>query len=205
MKIIVFSDVHCDVNFVNKLVKKEFDYYVLCGDVSDVGDGFVEMGKAFSSLGKKLLVIPGNNETEEQMSAWCKDYGFTNLHKKIVKIGNYYFAGLGQSTFLPFSNPPNDLSTPGEKSEDWFMNELKNFSGKKNLLLFCHEPPVNSKLDTVRSGSHVGSKSIRDFIIREKPVYFFSGHIHECAGSSEVIGVTKCYSVGKKSVELVID
>lgn len=205
MRLLVFSDIHCDLGRIKGIVSSDFDYYVLCGDISDVGDGMVETGKAFSSLGKKLLVIPGNNETEEQMSAWCRDYGFTDLHKKTIKAGKYCFAGLGQSTYLPWSNPPDDLTTPGEKSEAWFGRELKKFEGKKNLLLFCHEPPLNTKIDLTLSGLHVGSKNIREFILKENPLHFFSGHIHECAGKTDMLGNTKCRSLGKKGVKLVLD
>lgn len=205
MRIFAFSDIHCDLSAIERIVRSAADYYVLCGDVSDVGDGLIECGKAFLPLGKKLLVIPGNNETQEQTLAWCRDYGFTDFNKKILKLGKYNFAGLGQSVYLPFSNPPNDLSTPGEQGEEWFAKELSNFKDKRNLLLFTHEPPHNSKLDLTRSGVHVGSKSVRDFILEEKPLKFFSGHIHECAGERDILGVTKCYSLGKAGVKLSLD
>ncbi|MBR9678803.1 MAG: hypothetical protein GON13_00865 [Nanoarchaeota archaeon] len=200
MKIFVFSDLHCDVGRAKEICNFEADFFVLCGDASDVGDGLNEVGKVLSVLGKKLLVIPGNNESEKQMSAWCDEFGFTNFHKKVLKKGKYYFAGLGHSIFLPFSNPPNDLATPGEKSEDWFNNELKNFEGLKNLLLFCHQPPINTSLDLTSSGLHVGIKVVKNFILENKPKYFFSGHIHECAGNKEIISGVKCFSVGKKGV-----
>jgi Icc-related predicted phosphoesterase len=202
MRIFVFSDLHCDTRRAEEIVKTQADNYVLCGDPSDVGDGLREMGRALSPFGKKLLVIPGNNESEEQMGAWCEEFGFTNFHKEILKKGAYNFAGLGQSLFLPFSNPPRDLATPGEKGEDWFKKELDKFRGVKNLLLFCHQPPISKTLDLTRSGVHVGSESMRKFILEEKPLYFFSGHIHECAGNKEVIGSTKCYSPGKKGILL---
>ena len=205
MKILVFSDIHCDLNRIKQIVSTSADYYILCGDVSDLGDGLVEAGKAFSSLGKKLLVIPGNNETEEPMDVWCRDYGFTSLHRKVLKFGRYNFAGLGHSVYLPFSNPPDDLATPGEKSEEWFAGELRKFVGLKKLLLFMHEPPLNTKLDLVRSGVHVGSQAVRDFIIKEKPLHFFSGHIHECAGNKEVLSGAICHSTGKKGVLLSLD
>jgi Icc-related predicted phosphoesterase len=205
MKIFVFSDLHCDTRRAGEIVGVEADFYVLCGDPSDVGDGLREMGNALKPLGQKLLVIPGNNETESQMEAWCRDFGFTSIHKKILKEGKYNFAGLGQSTFLPFSNPPNDLATPGEKGEAWFEKELEKFKGVKNLLLFCHQPPISKKLDLTNSGTHTGSKAIRTFILEEKPLYFFSGHIHNCAGNEEVIGSTKCYSPGKKGVLIELE
>ena len=128
------------------------------------------------------------------------DFGFTSIHKKTLRKGKYNFAGLGQSTFLPFSNPPHDLATPGEKGEEWFKKELEKFRNVKNLLLFCHQPPISKNLDLTYSGSHTGSESIRKFILEEKPLFFFSGHIHDCAGNEEVIGSTKCYSPGKKGV-----
>ena len=204
MKFFVFSDLHCDVERAKEIVKLNADFFVLCGDASDVGDGLREIGKVLSVLSNKLLVIPGNNESEEQMSVWCKKFGFVDFHKKVLKKGKFTFAGLGQSSFLPFSKPPNDLATPGEKSDDWFKKELNKFSGLKNLLLFCHQPPLNTSLDLTSSGLHVGSKVVKDFILKNSPKYFFSGHIHECAGNKEVIGNTTCFSVGKKGVMITL-
>jgi Icc-related predicted phosphoesterase len=200
MKVFVFSDLHCDIERVKEIVQIKSDFHALCGDPSDVGDGLNEMGKALSPLGKNLLVIPGNNESEKQMESWCQDFGFTNIHKKVLKKETYNFAGLGQSLFLPFSNPPKDLATPGEKSETWFKKELSQFKELKKLLLFCHQPPFNTRLDLTRLGTHIGSKSIREFILENRPLGFFSGHVHECAGNTDVLGKTKCYNTGKKGV-----
>ena len=200
----MFSDLHCDIGRAKEITSLNADFFVLCGDASDVGDGLNEAGKVLSVLGKKLLVIPGNNEGEEQTRAWCDKFGFTNFHEKFLKKGKYHFAGLGHSVFLPFSNPPNDLATPGEKSESWFRKGLKNFEGLKNLLLFCHQPPLNTSLDLTSSGLHVGSKSVKNFILRNKPLKFFSGHIHECEGNKELIRGTECFSVGKKGVMITL-
>lgn len=200
MRIFVFSDLHCDLKRAKEITRLSADFFVLCGDASDVGDGLHETGKVLSVLGKKLLVIPGNNEGEAQMTSWCGEFGFTDFHRKVLRRGKYSFAGLGQSNFLPFSKPPNDLATPGEKSEEWFSKELKKFAGLKNLLLFCHQPPFSTRLDLTRSGVHAGSRSVRKFILENNPLYFFCGHVHECAGNKELLGKTECFSLGEKGV-----
>ncbi len=39
---------------------------------------------------------------------------------------------------------------------------------------------------------------MREFLQREKPAYFFCGHIHEAAGVSESLGETLAMNVGPR-------
>ena len=67
------------------------------------------------------------------------------------------------------------------------------------LVLVCHAPPHGTELDRIRSGLHAGSKSVREFIEKQQPVYFFCGHIHEAEGVEIAMGKTRARNVGKKA------
>ncbi|MFX1484823.1 MAG: hypothetical protein ACFFCP_16720, partial [Promethearchaeota archaeon] len=49
-------------------------------------------------------------------------------------------------------------------------------------ILVSHSPPEGTQLDMTTQGEHVGSSSIRNFIIAEKPTLVICGHIHEGRG-----------------------
>jgi Icc-related predicted phosphoesterase len=66
---------------------------------------------------------------------------------------------------------------------------------KKKLVLVTHAPPYGTELDRISDG-HCGNKSIRNFILKIKPVYALSGHIHECNYKSGMLGTTKILNPG---------
>jgi len=70
---------------------------------------------------------------------------------------------------------------------------VKDVKGK--FILVTHNPPFGTKLDKVETGEHVGSKVIREFIEKEKPLLAISAHIHE-AGGIDKIGKTTIFYPG---------
>ena len=197
MHLLIFSDIHQDWDALRKLVQKEADFYICLGDLTKCGEGLWQAGEILAPLKEKLYLLPGNNETVWDIQSLCQKYGFFNFHQKMEKVGDYIFAGLGYSIPTPFN-------TPGEMTEEEFEKALKKFEGWKNLFLFCHNPPKNSQLDITSSDLHVGSQAIREFIEKNKPIYFFSGHIHENAGKIQRIGKTTCFSLGPKGLDFYV-
>ena len=47
-------------------------------------------------------------------------------------------------------------------------------------------PPKDTVIDVLRSGMHVGSQTVRDFVLKYKPHVCISGHIHESRGKDKV-------------------
>ena len=195
MHILVFADIHQDWEALKKIVAKKADIYICLGDLSNRGTGLDEAGEILISLTDKLWLIPGNNETWEQTKALSKKHGFIDFHQKVIKRGDYSFAGFGYVIPTPFN-------TPGETEEEEFQRALKKFEGYQNLCVFLHNPPKNSVLDQTPSSLHVGSQAIRDFLEKNQPIYLFSGHIHENEGKIQRIGKTTCFGVGKKGLEI---
>lgn len=80
------------------------------------------------------------------------------------------------------------------------LTKLKKLSNPKKTFYVIHAPPFNTKLDIITTGAHVGSKSIREFIEKEKPLLTLHGHIHESPKMSgswkDKINNTICINVG---------
>ena len=176
----------------------EADYYFAAGDMVSWLRGLDDIGKALSRRGEKVYVLPGNHETEEAISRMCQRYKLKTFHGETFEAGGYHFAGLGYSTPTPFN-------TPGEYSEQEMAKRLEPFSVLNPLVLICHCPPLGTNLDRIRPGLHSGSQSVRNFIEKHQPAFFFCGHIHEAQGVSERFGDTHALNVGKKGYLLDFD
>jgi hypothetical protein len=55
-----------------------------------------------------------------------------------------------------------------------------------HLVLMTHNPPLNTTTDRIRSGVHVGSRSVREFIEKVQPDVCITGHIHESKGMDHI-------------------
>jgi Icc-related predicted phosphoesterase len=53
-------------------------------------------------------------------------------------------------------------------------------------VLLSHTPPRDSQLDKTRTGQHVGSVSVAEFIERAGPALVVCGHIHESRGIDHI-------------------
>ena len=87
--------------------------------------------------------------------------------------------------------------------------EFEKFTAKvkpflKKHVLITHAPPYGTKLDDIY-GEHCGSKSIRDFIYKHKPLLAVSGHLHETAGREDYIGDSRLINPGKKGKLVTIN
>jgi Icc-related predicted phosphoesterase len=191
MKILVFSDIHGDLRALDRLMEIEADYYFSAGDLTSWGRGLDRCGEIMRPRGDRVYVLPGNHESEESSSRMCARNELIHFHHSSLDVEGFRIAGLGYSTPTPFN-------TPGEYTEEEIASRLQAFSALKPLVLICHCPPLGTPLDRVREGVHAGSRAVKDFIDTHQPVAFFSGHIHEAAGTSVMLGQTRCFSPGPK-------
>lgn len=191
MKVLVFSDIHSDANALAKLVATEADYYFCAGDLVNWGRQLDAMGEILKPLGDRLFLIPGNHESASQITDLCHRFGFRDFHGKHIELGGFRFTALGYSNPTPFD-------TPGEYSEAELEEKLHAFDGLSPTVAICHAPPHGTMLDRITNLKHAGSRSVREFLQREKPRYFFCGHIHEAAGVTEKLGDTSAMNVGKR-------
>ncbi|HTS77640.1 MAG TPA: metallophosphoesterase [Bryobacteraceae bacterium] len=192
---LIFSDIHNDARALEKLMAIEADYYFCAGDLVSWQRGLDKMAEIMKLRAERMYVLPGNHESENDIAQFCARHGFHNFHGGTLQAGGVRIAGLGYSSPTPFN-------TPGEYSEEELEARLKKFAELKPLVLICHAPPLNTKLDRVRDGLHAGSRAVRQFIEKYQPRNFFCGHIHEAEGVVEQMGETRAQNVGKRGYVL---
>ena len=190
MRLLIFSDIHTDWKTLERLLSVEADLYIAAGDQVTWGKGIERSGEILQTRGDKVWVLPGNHESAAQIADMCRKHGLHDFHEQKFQVGKWHVAGLGYSSPTPFH-------TPGEYSEAQIAERLAPFAALDPLVLICHAPPYGTTLDQIRSGLHAGSHSVREFIDRHHPAYFFCGHIHETEGVVEQMGATRAQNVGK--------
>jgi uncharacterized protein len=198
VKLLVFSDIHSDARALQKLMATEADYYFCAGDLVNWARGLDAMGEILKKRGDRVYVIPGNHESAQQITDLCSRFGLNDFHGGTLEIGGFQVIGLGYSNPTPFG-------TPGECSEEDLAGQLHRFDGLKPMIAICHVPPHGTMLDRITNLRHAGSKSMREFLQREQPRFFFCGHIHEAAGAQEKLGETSAMNVGKKGYLLDLE
>jgi Icc-related predicted phosphoesterase len=191
VKLLIFSDIHSNAKALQRLVSTEADYYFCAGDLVSWARGLDAMGEILRPRADRVYMIPGNHESAEQVTAFCGKFGLHDFHGQSMAIAGYHVAGLGYSNPTPFE-------TPGEYSEDELAERLHVFDGLAPMIAICHVPPHGTRLDRITNLRHAGSRAMREFLLREKPAYFFCGHIHEAAGVSESLGDTLAMNVGPR-------
>lgn len=191
MRLLIFSDIHSDTAALSKLMDIEADYYFAAGDMVNWGRGLEKIGPVLQRRADRMYVIPGNHESERDIATLCERFSLHDFHGQSMQLGGYTIGGLGYSSPTPFN-------TPGEFSEPEMAERLSRFEGASPLVMVCHCPPLETKLDDAGAGKHFGSRSVREFIERTQPEYFFCGHIHEAAGNWDQLGKTRAHNVGKK-------
>lgn len=194
MKILFFSDIHSDLKALNELLDQDADYYFCAGDLVSWARGFDKAGELLRRRTGRVLIIPGNHESTQDIESFCNTYGLENMHARSRQFDSVHIAALGYSNPTPFD-------TPGEYSEAELARHLEPFSQLDPLVLVCHCPPKDTPLDQGSEGRHFGSSAITSFIDRVSPRYFLCGHIHESEGvcaklgsEGETIGI----NVGKR-------
>ncbi len=191
VRALIFSDIHNDGRALEKLMATDADYYFCAGDLVSWRRGLDQMADIMKPRADRMYVLPGNHESENDIAEFCARHGFTDFHGQKLQAGDTWIAGLGYSSPTPFD-------TPGEYSEEEMASRLEKFAQLKPLVLICHAPPLDTKLDRVHDGLHAGSRAVRDFLEKYRPRDFFCGHIHEAEGVAEQIGETRAQNVGKR-------
>jgi uncharacterized protein len=187
----VFSDIHTDLRALKSAMEVEAEAYVVAGDLVNWGRGLDKMAEPMLAKASKTYILPGNHESAADTASFCRCYGFHHFHGRSFELGGFHVAGLGYSSPTPFG-------TPGEYREDEMGEQLAKFANLDPLILICHSPPYDTKLDRIHEGLHAGSHAVREFIEKYQPTQFFCGHIHEAEGVVIHMGKTRAMNVGKR-------
>jgi Icc-related predicted phosphoesterase len=185
MKIISFGDIHEDFSNLIPL-KNELenaDLVIVTGDLTNY-NGRKEAEKIIDEIMKyneNILAQLGNLDQPE-IDDYLTEKGI-NLHRNGFIKDDIGIFGVGGSNPTPF-NTPTEFSE--DEIEAFLLDGIDKVKGAKFKIMVPHMPPKDTKLDIISAGVHVGSQSVRDFILKYKPDISLSGHIHEARGSDTI-------------------
>lgn len=193
MKILVFTDVHGDPKIIKKLIElsKKVDLMICCGDITYFSHKLDKILSIFNKTKKKLLIIPGNHESEQDIEKADKKYKYIiNINKKSYSINGLLFLGYGAGCF----------SIDDKEFENTTKKFKKLIKKDSKIILVTHAPIYNTKTDYLPwwtgKNKHRGNKSIRKFIEKYQPKFAFCGHFHENLGKKDKIKNTYVVNPG---------
>jgi len=189
MKFLTFTDVHENQEAIEKLVqrasKKDIQFTVCAGDISTFGRGLKKILGKFNAPKKTFYFIPGNHEEGIDLDDAAKEFSHCiPLHRKAVRLENYWFLGYGGGGFSQEDTEFRKLA------RQWYGS----YKGEK-MVFVTHGPPADTKVDLLQE-HHVGSIDYRKFVERIKPKLHICGHLHETVGVTDKIGETKVVNPG---------
>jgi len=191
-RIIHISDLHGNGEIIDAIAGEieSADLVVLSGDLTNFGGkrkaaGIVE---AVRRLNAQVFAVPGNCD-RAGVGKYLDEEGIS-VDGVVRKVNGYTVCGLGGSL-------PAPVKTPTEFTEEQLAARLRKLAAQSDTpdIAVIHQPPANSKLDAVRSGGHVGSGAVREFLEQSNALVCLTGHIHESVGI-DTIGATKAVNPG---------
>ncbi len=201
MEILALSCIHNDIenmfNLIDQIEKLDFDVIVFPGDFTDanVPKGFTRTDLAkiivaqLEDVGKPLVVVPGS--WDKEIIDYLDKKGIS-VHGKGIVINGVGFYGYGGAR-TPFGTP----FEPAEgEIELGLMKAYDEVKSEEIKIQVTHMPPINTGVDRIFSGAHVGSEVVRKFIEEKQPNVAISAHIHESKGLDE-LGKTKIVNPGR--------
>jgi Icc-related predicted phosphoesterase len=194
MRIAYVVDVHDRFEAVPQAVRAigEIDALIVGGDITTGGtpDEAARAVEDWRSLAPRLLAVAGNMDSPA-IDARLADLG-VSINGHGVVIDDVGIFGVSAA-------PKSPLHTPYEIDDDEIREHIESgFPDIRDcrIQIFCpHAPPQGTSCDLLRSGQHVGSLIIREFVEREQPDVVLCGHIHE-ARSTDEIGKTRVVNPG---------
>jgi Icc-related predicted phosphoesterase len=189
--VLAFSDVHCDLAAVESLVERSADADLVAGagDFASVHEGLEETVAPLAAVEKPLVLVPGNNETEDALRA-AGPANAEVLHGETAENDGNTIFGIGAG--IPTT--PWDWSF--DLSEEEAAARLEDCPEDLDLLIL-HSPPYGH-CDVSGSGDHLGSRAILEAIEAKQPKVAVCGHIHESWGRESEIGETRVINLGPK-------
>ncbi|MBR9690176.1 hypothetical protein GOV08_00655 [Candidatus Woesearchaeota archaeon] len=193
MKILAFGDIHGDASQAKKLAEKaekeNVDLVVLCGDFTDFDKSTDNIIGPFKKKHKKVLLIPGNHESNATADFLAEFYGVKNIHGYSVKYKDVGIFGAGGANVGPNVSTENEI----------FDNLKKAFNNIKYLdkkIMVTHSHPTETKMEKF-SNFIPGSRGVKKAVEKFKPDILLCSHVHEAEGIEEKIGKTKVINVGR--------
>jgi Icc-related predicted phosphoesterase len=190
VKLLAFSDLHCDLAQAEALVEMSAgaDVVIGAGDFASMHDGLAETIAELAAIKTPTVLVPGNNETAEALRAAAATWeAATVLHGEGTTIDGVEFFGLGAGVPV----------TPWDWSFDLDDEEAARLLEPcpEDAVLVLHSPP-RGHCDAGGDGTHFGSPALLAAIEAKRPRLAVFGHIHESWGCTSELGPTALRNLG---------
>lgn len=199
MKLLLFSDLHCNTSAAKSIVARasNVDVLVGAGDFANVRRGLEVCIDILSGIQKPAILVAGNNESHDELVAATKNWKDARvLHGSSTVVDGISFFGIaGGIPITPFGSWSFDFT------EDAATKLLA--SCPENCILVSHSPPKGA-VDVSSSGKSLGSTAVRDTVLAKKPRLVVCGHIHHSAGQQATFGDSVVINAGPSGVEYEI-
>jgi Icc-related predicted phosphoesterase len=168
------------------------DVLVVGGDITTFGmpDDAERAIRLWQPLAPRVLAVAGNMDSPE-------------IDERLVELGvslngrGVVLDGVG--LFGVSAAPRSPLRTPYEVPDEELGRRaeagLAEIASARTRVFVPHAPPYGTACDRLRSGEHVGSRTLRGFVDRERPDVVLCGHIHESRGVDD-LGPTRVVNPG---------
>jgi len=181
VRILAMSDIHGNVSHLGECADDiaGADVVVIAGDITQFGrrDAAERVVEAVRARARRVLAVGGNCDHPD-VEEYLDEEGI-GLHGAHRAVEGVTFLGVGMSLPCPGT-------TPGETTEEELAACLEHASlgvePGARVIVVSHEPPRGTAADLSSGGGHVGSRAIREFLERTRPLACFTGHIHESRG-----------------------
>jgi len=200
VKLLAFSDLHRDLDAAADLVARsdEADVVIGAGDFGSIHEGVGETIAALAAIATPTLLVPGNNETEEELRAAVAESAWdaaTVLHGGGASIAGVEFYGLGAGV------PTTPWDWSFDLTEDEATARLADCP--EGAVLVVHSPP-RGHCDRSSAGDHLGSVAILSAIEMKRPPLVVCGHIHEAWGDRSEVDGSMIANLGPGGAELEV-
>jgi Icc-related predicted phosphoesterase len=194
MRLLLSSDIHCNLDAASSLVERSADADVLvcAGDLAVQREGLQDTVDMLARTATPTVLVAGNGESVEELAVACEGWGTAHvLHGSGCEIKGVPFWGLGGAVpVTPFGAWSYDL----EEEEAEVLLE----GCPHGAVLVTHSPPLGHVDEA--GGHHFGSRAVLDTIRRAEPRLVVCGHIHGCWGQESQVGPTRIVNAGPKGV-----
>lgn len=194
MRLLLFSDVHCDFAAARALVEQsaEADVLVCAGDLAVMRKGLQDVVDILSVAACPVVLVAGNGESHHELDVACSGWERAHvLHGSGCEIDGQAFWGLGGAVpVTPFGAWSFDLSE--EEARPLLAG------CPDGAVLVTHSPPFGHVDEA--GGRHLGSRAVLDIVERAEPVLVACGHIHGCWRQESTSKNTRIVNAGPQGV-----
>lgn len=198
MKLLLFSDVHCDRAAAGRLVDRspDFDALVCAGDLAVMRQGLQPIVDLLSASRAPVVLVAGNGESDAELREACTGWsGGHVLHGTGTEIDGVRFWGVGGATpVTPFGDWSFDLS---EEEAGALLADCPD-----GAVLVTHSPPFGHV--DMAGAQHLGSRAVLETLERAGPRLVVCGHIHSCWRQESIVGATRIVNAGPAGVAVEI-